>query len=99
MKYVEKRRKEEEAKCVNVWLEMERVLTQGRENPAVMERWWWMRATELVRRGTEASLLLIRVVQLLSCVQLFVTPWTSARQVSLSQISQDIPEFAQVHVH
>ena len=42
---------------------------------------------------------IVVVVQLLSCVQLFVTPWTSARQVSLSQISQDIPEFAQVHVH
>ena len=46
-----------------MWLEMERVLTQGRENPAVMvEWWWWMRAMELLRRGTEASLLLIHVV-------------------------------------
>ena len=52
---------------MNVWLEMERVLTQGRENPAVMvQRWWWMRAMELLRRGTEASLLLIHVVQSLS---------------------------------
>ena len=36
-------------------------------------------------------------VQSLSCVRLFVTPWTSARQASLSfTISQ---EFTQSHVH
>ena len=33
-------------------------------------------------------------VQSLSCVRLFVTPWTAARQASLS-----IPEFTQTHVH
>ena len=36
------------------------------------------------------------IVQLLSCVQLFVTPWTAARQASLSFT---IPQFAQTHVH
>ena len=35
-------------------------------------------------------------VQLLSCVQLFVTPWTAARQYSLSFT---LLEFAQIHVH
>ena len=30
------------------------------------------------------TLLLLIVVQSLSCVQLFVTPWTAARQASLS---------------
>ena len=34
------------------------------------------------------------VVQLLSCVQLFVTQWTEALQASLS-----FTEFAQTHVH
>ena len=50
-------------------------------------------------------------VQLLSCVVLFVTPWTAARQASLSfAISWSLPklmsidlvmllEFAQTHVH
>ena len=92
MKYVEKRRKEEEAKCVNVWLEMERVLTQGRENPAVMERWWWMRATELVRRGTEASLLLIRVVQLLS-------PTLCGPMDCSTLLLHYLLEFSQIHGH
>ena len=36
------------------------------------------------------------VVQLPSCAQLFATPWTAARQASLSLA---IPKFAQVHVH
>ena len=36
------------------------------------------------------------VVQLLSCVQLFVTPWTATHQASLSFI---ISEFPQIHVH
>ena len=34
------------------------------------------------------------VVQLPSHVQLFATPWTAARQASLS-----LPEIAQIHVH
>ena len=36
--------------------------------------------------------------QLLSCVQLFATPWTSAPQVSLSILFYYLPEFAQTHV-
>ena len=35
-------------------------------------------------------------VQSLSCVQLFVTPWTAACQASLSN---QLPELAQTHVH
>ena len=35
-------------------------------------------------------------VQLLSCVQLFVTPWTAADQASLSF---QLPKLAQTHVH
>ena len=88
-------REEEEAKCVNVWLEMERVLTQGRENPAAMERWWWMRATEHVRRGTEASLLLIRVVQLLSPT--LCGPMDSSTPGS--PLLHYLLEFAQIHGH
>ena len=38
----------------------------------------------------------IVVVQLLSCVQLFVTPWTAAHQASLSLT---VSEFDQTHVH
>ena len=34
--------------------------------------------------ATNTTLLLLVVVQSLSCVQLFVTPWTAARQASLS---------------
>ena len=37
---------------------------------------------------------ILAVVHLLSCVQFFVTPWTTAHQCSLS-----FPEFAQSHVH
>ena len=37
-----------------------------------------------------------RSVQLLSCVQLFVTPWTTARQASLSITNSQL---AQTHVH
>ena len=37
-------------------------------------------------------------VQSLSHVQLFVTPWTAARQASLS-ITNQLPELAQTHVH
>ena len=36
------------------------------------------------------------IVQLLSCVQLFKTPWTAACQAFLSFT---ISEFAQIHVH
>ena len=36
------------------------------------------------------------VVQLLSRVRLFATPWTAARQVSPRSLST---EFAQIHVH
>ena len=36
------------------------------------------------------------VVQLVSHVQLFATPWTAAHQPSLSLT---IPQFAQIHVH
>ena len=40
------------------------------------------------------------VVQLLSRVQLFVTPWTATCQVSLSfQRLPYVPELAQTHVH
>ena len=38
------------------------------------------------------------VVQLLSHVLLFATPWTAARQASLSFTSH-LPELAQTHVH
>ena len=37
------------------------------------------------------------VVQLLSRVRLFVTPWTAARQASL--FLHHLPEFAQTYVH
>ena len=37
--------------------------------------------------------LFISSVQLLSCVQLFATPWTAAHQASLSLISQSLPKF------
>ena len=33
------------------------------------------------------------VVQSLSCIQLFMTPWTSARQASLSTIPQSLLKF------
>ena len=38
----------------------------------------------------------VAVFQSLSCVQLFVNPWTPARQASLSFT---LSEFAQTHVH
>ena len=38
--------------------------------------------------------LIFIIVQLPGCVQLFATPWTAARQASLSfTISQSLPEF------
>ena len=37
------------------------------------------------------------VVQSLSCVRLFVSPWTAARQASLSR--HYLPELAQTHIH
>ena len=43
------------------------------------------------------SLFLIIVVQLLSCVQLFVTLWTSACQAS--PVPLHLLEFAQIHIH
>ena len=36
-------------------------------------------------------------VQMLRCVRLFATPWTAARQVSLSITNSQ--EFTQTHVH
>ena len=39
----------------------------------------------------------ISSVQSLSCVWLFVTPWTAARQASL--VHHQLPEFTQTHVH
>ena len=37
------------------------------------------------------------VVQLLNCVQLFVTPWTAAHQISLSlTTSQTLPKFMSI---
>ena len=40
----------------------------------------------------------ISSVQSLSCVQLFVTPWTSARQASLSITnSQSLPKFMSIN--
>ena len=51
-----------------------------------------------VTQATEGSRLWnVVVVQSLSCVQLFVTSWTSARQASLS--FHHLPELAQTHVH
>ena len=38
------------------------------------------------------------VIQLLSHIQLFVTPWTAALQASLS-FTHYVPEFAQTHAH
>ena len=37
-------------------------------------------------------------VQSLSCVQLFVTPWTAARKASLP-VHHPLPEFTQTHIH
>ena len=37
------------------------------------------------------------IVQLLSCIQLFTTPWTAAHQASLS--FNYLGEFAHTHVH
>ena len=45
----------------------------------------------------EDSSCFLSSVQLLSCVQLFATPWTAAHQACLS-INQ-LPEIAQTHVH
>ena len=39
---------------------------------------------------------IVIVVQSLSCVRLFATLWTAARQASLSL---SLPEFAQTYVH
>ena len=39
------------------------------------------------------------LVQLLSRVQLFVTPWTAARKASLSITNSQLPESTQTHVH
>ena len=38
-------------------------------------------------------------VQLLSLVQLFATPWTTAHQASLSRASHQLAELAETHVH
>ena len=40
---------------------------------------------------------LLVIVQSLSCVRLFVTPWTATFQASL--VLHYFPEFAQCHVH
>ena len=40
--------------------------------------------------------LLLFIVQSLSCVQLFATPWTTAHQASLSITNS---EFTQIHAH
>ena len=47
-----------------------------------------------IRTASLASPLLYCSVQLLSCVRLFVTPWTAAWQASMS-----ILELTQTHVH
>ena len=57
--------------------------------------------SQWISSGSRPSYLPIRtapyvVVQLLSHVQLFVTPWTAALQASLSFT---LPELAQTHVH
>ena len=40
--------------------------------------------------------LVLSSVQWVSCVRLFATPWTAARQVP---VHDQLPELAQTHVH
>ena len=44
------------------------------------------------------SVVQFSLVQSLSRVQVFATPWTAARQASLS-VHHQLPELAQTHVH
>ena len=48
--------------------------------------WGYQEQLNLVRQNFNPNV----VVQLLSCVRLFVTPWTAAHQASLSTISQSL---------
>ena len=58
----------------------------------------WLRKLHIL-----TTFVVILVVQLLSRVQLFATPWTAALQVSLSfagfLVLYYLIEFAQTHVH
>ena len=54
----------------------------------------WKRIYNIVRKVTHY---LFSSVQSLSCVRLFVTPWTAAHQASLS--IHEFLEFAQTHVY
>ena len=50
-----------------------------------------MRSWTLLSTTTAIAAILVSVVQLLSCVRLFVTPWTAAHQASPSfTISQSL---------
>ena len=46
--------------------------------------------------GWNVVVVVVVVVQLQSCVRLFVTPWTAAYQPLL--VFHYLPEFAQIHV-
>ena len=58
-------------------------------------------------RGSNHMTTVVAVVQSLSCVWLFATPWTAARQASVSftistpgfRVFRYLPEFAHTHVH
>ena len=54
-------------------------------------------ATKLCLKTVIFILCIFVIVQSLSCVQLFVTPWTAAHQTSLSlTISQSLPKFISI---
>ena len=58
--------------------------------------WQTMQKKEVIALLFKNFLLIVVVVQLLSHVQLFATPWTAAHQAILSFT---VSQFAQIHVH
>ena len=52
---------------------------------------------EKLSKEYKVNFLLLIIVQLLTHVQLFATPWTAAHQASLPVTTSQ--EFAQTHVH
>ena len=58
-----------------------------------MDTWICMAESLCCPPETVTALFIGHVVQSLSCIQLLATPWTAARQASVSTISQSLAKF------
>ena len=64
---------------------------------AIPEPWGTLDLMKYIYRYIDIYIYYFLSVQSLTCVRLFGTPWTAARQASL--VHHQLPKFAQTHVH